>query len=208
MTKGWHNQPYRHSLASKGVKTGKDIPKQVWIDSKREFMKKRPIKNDKLEIESVKNVLNENKPSGGLWTSSKMNDDGYFSEWHKHIEKKNVEGFDGVDRVFLLKPKENAKIYQVDSVDDWYNLFKNYEEKVLKREGITSPDLGFIDFERVSNYFDGIHLTKEGLNEIWKYNQMGKYKKDGNPKVPIREWGVESTLWFRDVFDVIERFKR
>jgi len=210
----WHNEPLRHKLSALGVKTCRNIPSQVYVESVYDdefegflgthLVEEMEIEDiDEIKIPKIENISGENKPCGGFWTSSLI-DNKYYSEWHQYMREEMGYDVKTIKRVFIVKPKDDAKLYEVNSIEDWYNLFEKYTSYIVELDRNFPPTkLGYIDFELLSKDFDGLRISNKGLSDIMKYNQMARYYKDDMPKIPIDEWDVESTLWFRNVFDKI-----
>jgi hypothetical protein len=89
---------------------------------------------------------------------------------------------------WVLWVDDCARIVEIDSIDDYL--------AVIERYGTVYPPSGrlTIDFERLANDFDGLHLTESGVCEVashyWPYFNIEN----------LYGWDVESTLWFRWVF--------
>ena len=79
-------------------------------------------------------------------------------------------------RKFLLYPKENARVFEVNGRED---------ADRLPWKDVVWEDVGFfrvIDFEALAKEYDGLHLTEEGNCRL--------HMSEFNP------WDVESTVWF------------
>jgi hypothetical protein len=137
-------------------------------EPKKELM--NPIKNDWI------------KPTGGLWSSTLENGKSDWVEWCENERFFTTDSRDG----WLLIPKVNIKLFEVNSYRDLENLYKNYS--VIKNDNYR-----IIDFEKMSNDFDGIHLTHKGRTET----------RCSRP-YHLNAWDVESTNWFRWCFDEVK----
>lgn len=129
------------------------------------------------------------KPLGGFWTSTY---DGGTSAWVDWCES---EDFGDVERCnwFVLKPKSEARIYEIDAVEDLKYLAVNYPDAQMPAHFNTA--LTALDFQRIAQEYDAIHLTERGQ---WatRFSNPGLYG-----------WDCESTLWFRWCFTSVERVK-
>ncbi|WP_339061761.1 hypothetical protein [Tepidibacillus marianensis] len=144
------------------------------------------------KMNPIKNNLSALKPSGGLWTSSY--DPFIGSDWVQYSFQ--VGGFRVPDNEtwdgYLLYPNKDVRIYTIDSYKDLESLMKQYRVKSkLKFPNFYARRVNYsIDFEKISQEYDAIHLTKKGhllTKKSYPYNLDG--------------WDVESTIWFRWVFD-------
>ena len=97
------------------------------------------------------------KPIGGIWGSTYIPDEVYSSDWERWCIEENF-GYNWKEAViFTLKP--DAKIYEIDSVQDLNNLAKAYN---VHGNGV----LTCLDFEAmVAAGIDAIHLTEKGQEE-------------------------------------------
>lgn len=124
--------------------------------------------------ELIKEVVNINKtkPLGGLWTSSQTPDGE--SDWIHFCLREGMRQ-DRDNQKFILTPREDVRMYWIDCEEELENL--------PKVGGENSP----IDFEKLSMYYDGIQLTKNGSRELYSHPCL-------------YGWDVECTLWFRWAF--------
>ena len=97
------------------------------------------------------------KPIGGIWGSTYIQGEVYSSDWERWCIEENF-GYNWKEAViFTLKP--DAKVYEVDSVQDLNNLAKAYN---VHSNGF----LPHLDFEAmVAAGIDAIHLTEKGQAE-------------------------------------------
>lgn len=129
-----------------------------------------PIKND------------WQKGKGGLWTSTFENGRSDWVEWCEREGFFTTDTYDG----WILTPNPNIKLITIDSYKDLENLFVNFSIELDNKHKI-------LDFEKMANSFDGIHLTHKGQSETrlsYPYN--------------FNSWDVESTNWFRWCFDEVK----
>lgn len=128
-------------------------------------------------MEPVRNELGWVKPQGGFWTSTF---DGQASEWIRWCLSENFKT--GPFRCWLLIPDPSARVYHVDGLADLERLVRVYG---YKREPYSPYSKWCLDFERMAQQFDALHLTRRGERET-RHTDPGLYT-----------WDVESTLWFR-----------
>lgn len=127
------------------------------------------------------------KPKGGLWTSTWLGEPKVsgWAEWCRS------ESFSiGDSRVWLLTPKADARIANVDGMADLKALLLRYPLHLGKAyDHFFQP----LDFERMAQDYDGMHLTDEGQ---WatRLTQPSLYG-----------WDCESTCWFQWAFDRVEQ---
>jgi len=119
------------------------------------------------------------------WCHANDFDDPYKKSWH------------------LLQPKKTARLYVIDNVLDLADLLK-YHSWVPPRFGKTELAMNPImlrlfrgfDFETLSQFYDGLHLTAQG-NDLLHL---------GHP-LDMNAWDCESILWFHWCFSSVERIK-
>ena len=97
------------------------------------------------------------KPIGGIWGSTYIPDEVYSSDWERWCIEENF-GYNWKEAViFTLKP--DAKVYEIDSVQDLNNLAKACN---VHGNGVLTR----LDFEAmVAAGIDAIHLTEKGQEE-------------------------------------------
>lgn len=162
------------------------------------------------------------KPMGGLWTST----------YHKKIGCGWLAWCQGEDfrldheEVYKLKFDPESKVYVIDSWEDYMDLKSQY--LVHPPDGATEQEKSFhelfqfIDWVKVSDIYDAIHLTEKGEGET-RYPSFGLGSSSRD--MGLYGWDCESTLWLKykvisseylgrvsDIFpfykDIAERFKR
>ena len=121
------------------------------------------------------------KPKGGLWMSTFDPEIG--SEWVRWTEEEMSDWGSDVGVLCVVRP--DARILEVDQREDLRRLIQKYP-------GAKSPvgENTFLDFEKIAEDYDGIHITKRGAHIL------NTIQIDPN----LDGWNVESTLFFRDVF--------
>ncbi|MDR6548502.1 hypothetical protein J2810_004592 [Chryseobacterium rhizosphaerae] len=123
----------------------------------------RPITNDLFD-----------KPSGGLWTSP-VNSEYGWREWAKSADFKHYEDHES----FQIMLKKTAKVLIIDKPKDL--------ESIPQRKDI--PEMQFfryLDFENITNEYDAIYLT---LNGLWRTKD---YLQDSEHK--LYSWDCESVI--------------
>jgi hypothetical protein len=145
-----------------------------------------PIQPCEARFKPVRNC-NFVKPMYGLWTST-WKGEPKVSGW---VEWCRSESF-GVGKLqtWLLTPRADARIAIVDGMDDLKALLLRYPLHLGKAE---DHFLQPLDFERMAQDYDGLHLTDEGQ---WatRLTQPSLYG-----------WDCESTCWFQWAFDDVEK---
>jgi len=129
-----------------------------------------PIRNDPKTI---------TKPRGGFWTSTYDADGG--SGWVRWCVAFRYN--EPLDLYWIvLSPSTSAKVAVIDSAADLMELTDRYPMVVGRRSGL--------DFERLADDYDALHLTHEG------YLRTRSTRR--GPR--LTGWDCESTLWFRWMF--------
>lgn len=127
------------------------------------------------------------KPYGGLWTSTLVNDtESAWVRWCREYMRSAIYG----RARYALEVDPRARIYTIDSLDD---LVRLYEQgyAIPFAPGVSVYSL---DFERLAQLYDGLHLTARGERETRMSYPHTLYG-----------WDVESTVWFRWVFTDVRR---
>ena len=147
-------------------------------------------------LEEIKPVVNRQfiKPFGGFWTSTYTPEEEHPSAWADWCSSEMPDKFK--KESMILTVKKDARIFVIDSLDDVRVLWKKYP---LKDAIINS--LCLLDWEKISQDYDGVQMTSKGQ---WD-TRMPRDMKDMH--LSLYGWDVESTLWFRNVFEKIEKYK-
>lgn len=153
-----------------------------------------------LQKELFKPIQNHNnKPYGGLWTSTYLGE--YGSDWIQWaVREMGVEECEG----YVLTPKEDNNVYIIDSLEDMKKLLEEYGffpsyveeemEKITKKYGdYATYGFYYVDYESMAKQYDGMQLTKKGLDDIEKKLQFLTTSIFSN-------FDCESTIWFHWVF--------
>lgn len=129
-----------------------------------------------------------NKPAlgSGLWTSTYAPSIG--SDW---IVRGREMGLvpDAPVRSFLLFPAPDARIFVIDDVPNLLVLLRRFERPTM----LTSRMFASLDFDRIREEYDAIHLTEEGQ---WRT----RFSIETNCP-SLYGWDCESTLWLNWKFD-------
>jgi hypothetical protein len=134
------------------------------------------------------------KPRGGLWTSTYIREIG--SDWIQRGREMSL--IPDPVRGFICHPAADARIFTIDGVNDLLELLKHYERPPII-PGITM--FASIDFDRIREDFDAIHLTEEGQ---WRTRLPGLFSNDDCFAPSLSGWDCESTICMNCKFDRIE----
>ena len=154
----------------------------------------RPL--DPMKIRAVTNTGDgghprghHNKPYGGLWTSTYLEEGRYASEWVDFIYTNSLDTWRNGPRAYLLTPGVGARIYHVGNEDEarylarTYPYFDRCNPRVIAWDGI--------DWVALSADYDAVHfLTDDAAQE---------------PEL-FHGWDVESTVWFRPLFRSVQPY--
>lgn len=155
----------------------------------------------------------------GLWTSSWVDN---TSAWVDYCRGLSLESpLEQQDKLYwhILSPKP-ARIFVINTYQDLDRLLKTYlwqpdkiqhlNEVALPSDTngniliapmmslLASPTFVSIDFERISQDYDGIWLTSQGERET----HFPLFEEQN-----LTHWSCESTIWFRWCFDTVECIK-
>lgn len=161
--------------------------------------------NGMLQPDTFRPIVNgqlSNKPLGGLWTSTYI-DQEYGSAWVQAMYDMDfIEPGEEVN-CYLIEPAPSARIYTIDGLQDMYYLWDHYSY-------IMAEELGrhFIDFEALAHDYDALHLTEQGQ---WRTRYIGlpifeDPEYDPNRKSvweTMNGWDCESTVWSRWAFQTV-----
>ena len=183
----------------------KNVPK-IGCNKEDELMSKEEKIRFSLQLHTgaihgicINPVLNGmTKPNGGFWTSTLLPGGSYASDWVRYLvddsKRWNVPKsafFKDASKVLLLKINPNAKVLHIDGIQDFERIIFNcYSGEVLDRiRNIPTHLLSstYIDWEKMSREYDGVHLTAKGVAETQELDRFAG-------------WSCESTCWFKHVF--------
>ena len=142
------------------------------------------IKKD--QFNEIKNMKRGNKPWGGLWTSPIESEYG----WYDFVKGEHYRKEHYLDKMTLITLKSDAKIYKIDSVED-FDLCPHLQER-----GAIFDKFKKIDFEKLSEDYDGVWITVKAIVDLENRHQdfMGD----------LYGWDVETVLLFN--LDCIESY--
>jgi len=185
MSRGWYNHSRQHALAARGIST--KVPQVTRVAQSDEPLKVAPPLPTQLyagygDPHHIPALRNENlpKPWGGRWVSSWNPETG--SDWVQWTLDQVPDWFEERGTVCEIDP--NARILLIENRQDLRNILEVYPGR-MGFEGNQH-----IDYEKLAKDYDGIHVTKEGVNRVG-----GLYSTPN-----LDGWDVESTVLFRDVF--------
>lgn len=133
-------------------------------------------KNPKDTKYEIKNEPGFPKPKNGVWTSTFDKDSG--SSWMAWCRSAIPQWLQ--EKGNICEVKDDVKIAEIDSFEDLENMLDKY--------GIEKFGIKTIDFEKLAEDYDGLHLTEKGQ---WKTRLT---------EPSLYGWDAESTIFFRDVF--------
>ncbi|MGE5438047.1 MAG: hypothetical protein ACM3O3_12610 [Syntrophothermus sp.] len=114
-------------------------------------------------FDSIVNSLDRHKPIGGLWVSKKFNNKKhYISYWQGFCIS---EGFNThrCTHSTELKIKDTARIYRINSYDDYDSLVAKFKQDIPDRlKGIMYFN-NKLDYEALSKHYDVLELTESGV---------------------------------------------
>ncbi len=148
------------------------------------------IKKD--QFNEIKNMKRGNKPWGGLWTSPIESEYG----WYNFVKGEHYREEYYLNKMTLITLKSDAKIYKIDSVED-FDLCPHIQERVQEQDPffITSQDQNTIfnkfkkiDFEKLSEDYDGVWITVKAIVNLENRHQ--------NFMGDLYGWDVETVLLF------------
>lgn len=140
-------------------------------------------------MEAIANLPYFYKPLGGLWTSSYDKKAG--SDWVQWCINQNFHvPTRGFNRYVLEWSRANLII--IDNLQDLRHALKEYH--VINDLVFLRP---IFDYEKLAQDFDGLHLTRRGQQQTHR-----SYPES------LCTFDVESTIWFRWVFDRVKPMGR
>ena len=140
------------------------------------------------------------KPRGGFWTSTYTPHRKYVSAWVEWCSSEQPDWLKG--KYYILYPKKDIKVFQINNYDDLKFLFEKYPLKEHENLPLMPRFSRFVDWIKVSKDFDAVHMTEKG--EIIARGNCTYFLQEG---YSLYGWDCESTLWFRDVFHKIKFLK-
>jgi len=151
----------------------------------------RKPKNEETHYKDVSG----HKPQTALWTSTYTPEAKHPSAWVEWCTSEMPVWITGKS-AYIIYPKVTARVYVIDDADDvryLSHLFPGTDMNHYKY-GRTS-----VNWVAVAKVYDAVRLTDNGQYETrFPYDQS----------VSLYGWDVESTAWFRHVFDKVEPYTR
>jgi hypothetical protein len=128
------------------------------------------------------------KPVDGFFTSSW---DGPSSAWLDYMRAERMrseEARSGLgSSLWLLVPQPDAALYVIDSEEDYRRLTnacpQDWNDPNVK---VSAPAPNWHRIAGAETTIDGVHLTERAAASA----------RAGEDLLPLRDWAVESTLWF------------
>ena len=193
------------------------VQRQLWLsetqDIKHEVI---PVRNS----EETGAVIKKPARKTGMWTSTwrEETQDSDWVEWCRSEEFSNPDGC----YWHLLTPKQDIKLYVIESVYDLEKLLLSYpwttplltrmneaygmsysslfggmygDLAEMRRPQIKLPRFAAIDFEKLSQEYDGIWLTERGNAAV----HLPLHSEHD-----LNSWDCECVLWFRWCFEQVE----
>lgn len=156
---------------------GADLPDLAWVGPKP------------LDLSRFREVSNRpaNKPSGGLWLSP-AHEGG--SDWAMYLE--DVCPPESPYYFSFVELEPEARFLRVDSLEDFHAILNEYERTDGECDFLADFNMcsRFLEFERISRDWAGIHLTHRGQN-VTRYPDRDK----GILAVPsMYGWDIECVL--------------
>lgn len=137
------------------------------------------------------------KPSGGLWTSPRLESDGesVSSGWIEWMKGEYYDPY-GDAQAWILYPEDDVEVYVIDDVYDAKKVMIPDEKHP---QGFGRREMR-IDYEAVFSEYDGIYLTREGQidtrfpNHTYQNGERIKRATDLDP-YNLYGWDCECILW-------------
>ena len=117
---------------------------------------------ERIEI-GLQNAGANNKPISALWTSSIIKEDGTItSGWLEWCEYNQLDFIK--KNTYVFTPKDNLKIYTIDSVEDYANEeLSKFMYNPIKDDTTQQYIYNYIDYQAMADKgYDGIHFTMNG----------------------------------------------
>lgn len=127
-----------------------------------------------------------NKPFGGIWTSPYDLNRG--SDWIQWCISEEYHEYHENDDITFIELIDESRLVFIDSYQQFIDTINKFTFKVQ----IVASSYIYLDFERLSCYFDGIYLTRQGLRETTSYYPPKLSKSD------LYGWDCESVLIFKN----------
>ncbi|GEN36694.1 hypothetical protein [Aneurinibacillus danicus] len=130
--------------------------------------------------------------TGGLWLSDFTPHEEYHSPWLEFVyNDPEMAGYHSNPFNYIYEVKEEAKVYQIHSYEDFLRLLKQYP--------IRSNQNIYMDFEKMAKEWDGLYVSKKGLEGCSNpcIQTVRKYFNEEVCEPPsLKAWDVPSFLVF------------
>lgn len=185
---GWFRESWRHVLSARGIKTRKyQMPKVSSESIGLQLHSGRRIKKRLMSAEVTNVNRGIGKPGGVLWTSTYTPNEEVESDWQDWAINAD---FKHDKKGTLLKPKSDARIFQIDTDKDFDYLTEKYPAKTINP--YHSTGLHNVDWKAMSKDWDAIRVPKETAMEGHNFHR----RLDGkDPFESVYSWDAESTAW-------------
>lgn len=136
-----------------------------------------------------------NKPKGGLWTSSLLEDYEECSEWIRFYKNSDLEKYNNPS-IYLLKPENNLNIIEINNKNDLEELYEDYGDTMM----LIEDEVEFINYNQIKkDGFDCVRLSFKGCNNLKElYFDRNIYST----------WNCESTVWLSFKFKEIIKYDK
>lgn len=195
----------------------RQVQRQLWLSDTSEIKHEvTPVRNS----EETGAVIKKPARETGLWTSTwrEETQDSDWIEWCRGNDYGNPDG----GYWYLLTPKTDVKLYVIDGTHDLEMMLHDYlwttplltrmneqcgmsyssayQRMYADRTGkrlpqVKLPRFAAIDFEKMSEEYDGIWLTEQG---------NGACHLPWHSEHDLNSWDCECVLWFRWCFEQVE----
>lgn len=202
-------------------KMDRQVQRQLWLSDTPEIKHEvTPIRNS----EETGVVIKKPARKTGLWTSTwrEETQDSDWVEWCRGNDYGNPDN----GYWHLLTPRPDVKLYVIDDTHDLEMMLSTYlwttpmltmmneqyeisyssyptrgmyaDRTEIKLPPIKLPRFAAIDFEKMSQEYDGIWLTEQG---------NGACHLPWHSEHDLNSWDCECVLWFRWCFGRVETIK-
>lgn len=145
-------------------------------------------KIDPDKFRTIKNIPTRNKPKGGLWTSPEDSEWG----WKDFVINEKFQESKYLGKVTLITLKSDAKIYKIQNKEDYLKCpLRDREMDISFELDAIYSKLQYIDFEKLSEEYDALWVTKEVLNVLGTFGVLDDFSLG-----PLYGWDVETVLLF------------
>lgn len=106
-----------------------------------------------------------NKPNGCLYGSTLLSNQIYPSDWIRWVVSEDFH-IDKYKKAISFTLKKKAKIFTIDSPNDYRKLMKDYSANQYKNEPYSRFNRKVINWKLLSNDYDAFHLTEKAFLEM------------------------------------------